>query len=307
MAPLVNDLVISGLVQQAGAISGAGSGVAYLDDSAVTGGNGGALVLITHGHSAQSVQSHAAGFLTGQLVGQSVVNAVVQLQLHNLGGHIDLPAGAHIALDGGVIAQGSQQHLGKSIAGQLAGGAEGAVAVAGDDAQRSAVADVAGAPAGGGHIGEGGHAAQLVSGGGPKQDVSDDLGSLLAGQGAVRIEGTIFVALDDPQGGHDGDRLLIADRTGVSEISVCDGDKAHSHNQSQHQRENLFQVSHGGFFLLLNFSIKFDFLPILANFSKKYMPKSSPKEAYYRPLAFSKQIAQSIALQGKIETKNHAG
>ena len=56
--------------------------------------------------------------------------------------------------------------------------------------------------------------------------------------------------------------LLIADIIAVSEISrVCDGDKAQAHDQGQHQRENLFQVSHGWIFLLLNSAIKFDFLP----------------------------------------------
>ena len=60
---------------------------------------------------------------------------------------VQIPVGAHQALDGGIIAQGGQQHLGGLNGGHVGGGIKGPVAAAGDDVQGVAVIDIAPGPA----------------------------------------------------------------------------------------------------------------------------------------------------------------
>ena len=49
-------------------------------------------------------------------------------------------------------------------------------------------------------------------------------------------------AVDDTGSDHDINGFAVVDVSVIAEIGrVCDGDEAHSHNQSQHQRENLLE------------------------------------------------------------------
>ena len=95
-------------------------------------------------------------------------------------------------------------------------------------------------------------------------------------------------------------RLVIADIIAVAEISrVCDGHKAKGHNQGQDQREDLFQIPHGGCSSFLNFSIKFGKRPDSAGTIKKNTLKSFREGAYYRPLETEVSITKRIEKQRK--------
>ena len=65
---------------------------------------------------------------------EHLLQTIVQAHLHTDGSHVNAPAVAGEALDLAVIADGGEEHLGEGVAGELAGGAEVAVAGAVDNA-----------------------------------------------------------------------------------------------------------------------------------------------------------------------------
>ena len=85
-------------------------------------------------------------------------------------------------------------------------------------------------------------------------DAVDDSGDLSTGDGTLGLEAAIIVALEHLQVGQNGDGLIISGvHVGVVREGVGGGHQRHAHDQSQDQRENLLQISHGGCFLLLIF------------------------------------------------------
>ena len=205
-----------------------------------------ALLIILHHSGVDHVEGIQAGLLTGHgAAADEVVVAVIQADADGLLGDVDLPVGAGVVLDGAIIAQGAQQHLHKGVAGQGAGGTEGAVAIAGDDALLCAVGDVAREHVGGGHILEGcRRRAERAGGGGAEDQVADDLGSRAAGQGPVGTEGVIAVTVHDPQCGDHVDSFFVIDVAVIGEVhsARADSDQRHGHHQSEHQRKELLHV-----------------------------------------------------------------
>ena len=205
---------------------------------------------------AQSVPDHLGGVLTGQRgVGVDVAQAVIEA----LGGGVDVdvhsPVGAGVLLHVLVVAQGDQQHLGSLGAGDVAGGVELVVAHASDDALLHAGLDVRGGPAVIAHVGEhdvGSAQNGLVA---AVEQHADHLGHLLAGDVALRIEGSVGHTVDDVQrdAGINGFLVTGIDRALIGERSACANDHdAEHHCQSENHNQYLFQVSHWGF-LLKNF------------------------------------------------------
>src|SRR5699024_9291860 len=154
--------------------------------------------------------------------------------LDGVSSNVDHPLAAHILLDGGIIAQSNQQHLGESSASQLALGEEVTLAVASQDAQVHAVADVGSRPAVSGHVVEhGGVGGQLFSRLGAQQQVADNLSSLLTGQDGVGLEVALIAALEYTETDHNVDSLNILDLTGISEI-LARSAGAHDHHAHEH-------------------------------------------------------------------------
>ena len=213
-----------------------------------------ALVRILHQGGLQGIHGVQAGLLAGGgTVAHELVVAVGQADLRGTAHDVDGPVGAGVALDGAVIAQSGQQHLQEGKAGQGALGPEGAVGVAVDQAGLHAVGDVAGKGGTHGHVLEGsGLGAQGLSGGLAKHHAGDDLGSSATGEGALRLEITIGITVDDLQCGHDVDGLSIriaADVIAVAEVlgAGADGDQRHGHHQSKHQRKELLHWDFSSF------------------------------------------------------------
>ncbi|CAN4022880.1 MarR family, partial [Dysosmobacter welbionis] len=138
----------------------------------------------------QHVEGVQGGLLTGHGLGaDELVVAVVQADTGGLLDDGHGPVGTSVALDSAVIAQGAQQHLHERVAAQGSGGTEGAVGVAVDDLLLGAVGDVACEGVAHGHILKGSAAgAQSGSGGGPQDQVADDLGGGTAGQDISGLE-----------------------------------------------------------------------------------------------------------------------
>ena len=235
---IIADGLVLGIV---GNILPAGSGV----DGNVA-HNDGVLLVILHHSGLQHVEGVQAGLLTGHgAAADEVIVAVVQADADGLFDNVNLPVGAGVVLDGAVIAQSAQQHLHEGIAGQAAGGTEGAVAVAGNDALLRAVGDVAREHVGGGNILEGsGGSAQSAGGGGAEDQVADDLRSRAAGQRPVGTEAAVTVAVHNPQSGDDVNGFFVIDVAVVVEVlgTGADGNQRHGHHQSEHQRKELLHV-----------------------------------------------------------------
>jgi hypothetical protein len=93
---------------------------------------------------------------------------------------------------------------------------------------------------------------------GAKQHVADDLGSLCAGDGLGWLIGTVFIALQNTEAGQQVDCCGVFDGRGIGKGGArsgrcggrcgsrhCHGGQAQCEYQSQCQREDLFQISHG--------------------------------------------------------------
>lgn len=117
-------------------------------------GEGGTLGVINDGGGLEGVQAHLGGLLTGEDLVDGAVNAVHQLGLgHELAG-VDGPVNAFHLLGLGIVAELDEQHLAELQSSQSAGRVELAVADTVDNTGLRAVADEAGGPASGGHVGE---------------------------------------------------------------------------------------------------------------------------------------------------------
>ena len=218
--------------------------VALRDDHFHTVDGGGDLLLIVDHGGLQGVEGIQGGLLTGDEVNavELLNHALVQADADGLLGNVDGPVAAGVALVLGVIAQSAQQHLHEGIAGQGASGTERAVGITGDDALLGAVGDVAGEHVAHGHVLVGsGVRTQLSGGGGAKDQVADDLGSSATGQGVARLEGAVFVTVDNSHFGDHGDGFVISDVGVILELlgAGADSDQRHGHHQSQNQRKEL--------------------------------------------------------------------
>ena len=219
--------ILSGLV---------GGDIAIIDNDGLSG-------VLNHG-GLQGVEGIQAGLFTSDSLDtvEIALQVLVQADVDGLLGDVDGPVGASVALVGGLIAQSTQQHLHKSIAGQGVGGTESAVSVTGDDAGLLAVSNVASK----GVVGRNVLVRSSIShqggcSGGAKDQVADDLGSSATGQGGGGIEGTVGITVDDLHGGHHGNSFVISNLAVVGEVlgTSRDGDQRHGHHQSQYQRKEL--------------------------------------------------------------------
>ena len=247
LVPVIGD----GAVVIAAVIGDLGGGAGDHHGGAVGGGHVGAAAAgVGHHVGLQGLESHLGGVLTGDRVGQDQAGHG-DACVGGVGGHVDGPVGAHIALGVGVVAQSHQAHLGEGQAGQLALGIKGAVAGAGQDALLRAVADVAGGPAVGGHVAEhhgvGGQALGIVA----QEHAADDGRSLLTGQSTGGVKGTAVGALKDTEGGHHANRFGVGDFIGIGEITArsagADNHHANDHDDCQKQAESPLEVTHFGF------------------------------------------------------------
>ena len=228
----------------------------------------------------QSVVEHLGSVVTGQRgVGGGVGQVLVEADGVGPGVHVDLPVGAGVTLHSGVVAQGHQDHLGGLGHGHVAFGIEGAVTLAGDDAQGGAVLDVVLGPVAG-SVGVGvGH--RLTQHGvlAAVEDAADDGGHLSTADGVRGSIGAVVVAGDDAQGRQHGDSLFVDDVGAVAEIvsahsRSADDHHGQNHDESQSQAESPLEVSHLEFLLL-----KFEFGAFFALFRAKW----GPLEAYNAP------------------------
>ena len=207
-----------------------------LDGRAVD-GEVAALVAVLDQRSLESVQAHLGTLLTGENGGAADAQAVEETDLIGDLGDVDLPVGAGEALDLGIIAERDEEHLGELEAGQLAGGSEGAVTVAGHNAGGGAVVNKAGGPAGSRDVGELGSTDESLGGLVAEQQVADDLGSLLTGEVVLGVEVALLIANENADGVHDFHSFIVVDLVGIFESCVADGDEGHGHDQRQHQSE----------------------------------------------------------------------
>ena len=232
---LVHVVVVGALRNFLGLVAGDGHG------SAVD-VNRGLGVVLDHG-GLQHVEGVQGSLLTGHGLGaDELVVAVVQADTGSLLDDGHGPVGTGVALNGAVIAQSAQQHLHERIAAQGGGGTEGAVGVAVDDALLRAVGDVACEHVSHGHILEGsGVSAQVGSGGGPQDQVADDLGGGTAGQDFSGLEVAAGITVDNADAADDVDSFLVGDAAVITEVlgAGADGDQRHGHHQSQYQRKEL--------------------------------------------------------------------
>ena len=165
-------------------------------------------------------------------------------------GHVDGPVGAGVALDGAVIAQSAQQHLHERVAAQSAGGTEGAISIAADDALLRAVGDVARKGVGHGNILEGsGASAESGGSGGAQDQVADDLGGRTAGQDIIGPEVAAGITVDNAQSRDHVYSFFVGDAAVVREVlgAGADGDQRHGHHQSKHQRKELLHSDFSSF------------------------------------------------------------
>ncbi|MPM63218.1 hypothetical protein SDC9_110098 [bioreactor metagenome] len=217
-------------------------------DTDVFAGNADSVSNILNLGSLQGVQSQQAGSLTGHasVAGERGGEVVEQAGLVAQLGHVHGPAGTCEALDVSLVAQSAQQHLAESVAGQSAGGTEGAVGVAADVTSSLAIADDSSKGVGGRDVlVRSGGDRQVGSGLGADHQGNDDLGGGATGQSPGGLKGTVLIAGDNAQLIEDRDCFLVLNLRLVAEILVLggtgtDGDQRHGHNQSQNQRKELF-------------------------------------------------------------------
>ena len=199
-----------------------------------------------HGLTVGIAAQGAGGDVLGDLAG-----------LAHAGG-LHAPVGAGEAAVGGV-ADRAQDHSQGGVALNLVVGVEVALAIALDVLGVGAEVDIAGEPGVRGHVLE-----QTVvrinldllilhiAG----DDAVDDGGGFRTGDFSVGTEGTVFlVAVKDSKAGEDiNGRLEAGIFLDVREVRGAGGShEGQAHDEGQHHCENLLEISHGGFFLLLNF------------------------------------------------------
>ena len=206
-----------------------------------------------------SLEQDLGNSLTVGILTQSAGHDVLG-DLAGLGGAggLDFPVGTGEAAVGSV-ADGAQDHGQGGVAGDLGVGVELTAAHALDVLGVGAVVDVASEPGSAGDVGEEvvvSIDADLLVLHVAGDNAVDDGRSLSAGDGPLGLEGTVLVALEDAQALQDFDgRLVFFIDTGrIREVRGAGGShEGQAHDEGQHHCENLLEISHGGFFLLLNF------------------------------------------------------
>ena len=237
-------------VQLALAQSLAGVGVA-------AGSQGAVLHCIVQNAAEEDLSDHLTGSGSVEVTAGDILQDA--LALSDSSG-LELPALRIVELAGLAITQSTQDHDHQLIAGDLCAGLKGGGGSALDDLSILAVVNVTTSPVIAVKVGElalrhVGVVVQVfvvhIAGG----NTIDKYRSLCAVQGVGGLEGTIFKALENFQLVQHVDSSLIRIAVvHVGELSGAGGShEREAHNEGQHHCENLFQISHSGFFLLLIF------------------------------------------------------
>ncbi len=225
----------------------AGLGVAAGDQSAVLNGLG-------QQAAEEDLSDHLAGSGSAEVTGSNVLGDAFAL---GNGSSLELPALRIGELAGLAVAQGPEQHDQQLIAGDLCARIEGGGRSTDNDTGVLAVVDVTLCPVVAVQVGELAllHVGVVVeilvldiAGG----DTIDQDRSLSAVQGLGGLKRTIVKALENFQLVQhvDSSRVRIA-LVHVGELRGAGGShEGQTHDEGQHQCENLLQISHGGFFLL---------------------------------------------------------
>ena len=224
---------------------GLGAGVAVLAGGVVASG-----VQLNH-VGVQSIVDHLGGIVTGQhgvgvQIGQFLVKTVL------VGQHVgvDGPVVAHQAGLLGAVAQHAQQHLGGLGGAHGAGRIKLVVAAASDDAVGGAVLNVGLCP-GTLDVGKGGGVLDAQHGIHTAVDGdAEHLGHLGTGHvaGGVKVA-AVFLTIDDAQGSHGRNGVLVYDLIRIGEIARvhragANTHHAHEHDGGQSQAESPLEVSH---------------------------------------------------------------
>ena len=224
---------------------GLGAGVAVLAGGVVASG-----VQLNH-VGVQSIVDHLGGIVTGQQgvgvqIGQFLVKTVL------VGQHVgvDGPVVAHQAGLLGAVAQHAQQHLGGLGGAHGAGRIKLVVAAASDDAVGGAVLNVGLCPVAL-DVGKGGGVLDAQHGIHTAVDGdAEHLGHLGTGHvaGGVKVA-AVFLTIDDAQGSHGRNGVLVYDLIRIGEIARvhragANTHHAHEHDGGQSQAESPLEVSH---------------------------------------------------------------
>ena len=187
--------------------------------------------------SVNSVVDHLSGLVTGEHLGAGDGQVSEELAQLSVADDVDGPLRANVALNGGVVADGDEQHLGSLNGGDVRVGSEGAVATTGDDALAVAILDVAFRPVtvDVGQVGGGALEGSRVDV--AEHDDGDHLRHLRTGDVAGGSEAAVGHTIDDAEGVHHFNSFLVVDLIDVGESCVADGDEGHGHDQRQHQSE----------------------------------------------------------------------
>ena len=224
---------------------GLGAGVAVLAGGVVASG-----VQLNH-VGVQSIVDHLGGIVTGQQgVGVQIGQVLVKTVLVGQHVGVDGPVVAHQAGLLGVVAQHAQQHLGGLGGAHGAGRIKLVVAAASDDAVGGAVLNVGLCP-GTLDVGKGGGVLDAQHGIHTAVDGdAEHLGHLGTGHvaGGVKVA-AVFLTIDDAQGSHGRNGVLVYDLIRIGEIARvhragADTHHAHEHDGSQSQAESPLEVSH---------------------------------------------------------------
>ena len=224
---------------------GLGAGVAVLAGGVVASG-----VQLNH-VGVQSIVDHLGGIVTGQQgVGVQIGQVLVKTVLVGQHVGVDGPVVAHQAGLLGVVAQHAQQHLGGLGGAHGAGRIKLVVAAASDDAVGGAVLNVGLCPMAL-DVGKGGGVLDAQHGIHTAVDGdAEHLGHLGTGHGAGGVKvAAVFLTIDDAQGSHGRNGVLVYDLIRIGEIARvhragADTHHAHEHDGSQSQAESPLEVSH---------------------------------------------------------------
>ena len=224
---------------------GLGAGVAVLAGGVVASG-----VQLNH-VGVQSIVDHLGGIVTGQQgVGVQIGQVLVKTVLVGQHVGVDGPVVAHQAGLLGVVAQHAQQHLGGLGGAHGAGRIKLVVAAASDDAVGGAVLNVGLSPVAL-DVGKGGGVLDAQHGIHTAVDGdAEHLGHLGTGHGAGGVKvAAVFLTIDDAQGSHGRNGVLVYDLIRIGEIARvhragADTHHAHEHDGGQSQAESPLEVSH---------------------------------------------------------------
>ena len=224
---------------------GLGAGVAVLAGGVVASG-----VQLNH-VGVQSIVDHLGGIVTGQQgVGVQIGQVLVKTVLVGQHVGVDGPVVAHQAGLLGAVAQHAQQHLGGLGGAHGAGRIKLVVAAASDDAVGGAVLNVGLCP-GTLDVGKGGGVLDAQHGIHTAVDGdAEHLGHLGTGHvaGGVKVA-AVFLTIDDAQGSHGRNGVLVYDLIRIGEIARvhragANTHHAHEHDGGQSQAESPLEVSH---------------------------------------------------------------